>query len=60
MSNLGNKIKAFRTEKGLSQLELGNMLCVSDKTISSWENDRTIPDINFIFQIIYFLPFIFI
>ena len=50
MSNLGNKIKTFRTEKGLSQLELGNMLCVSDKTISSWENDRTIPDINFIFQ----------
>ena len=50
MSNLGNKIKAFRVEKGLSQLELGNMLCVSDKTISSWENDRTIPDINFIFQ----------
>lgn len=50
MKSLGSKIKNLRVEKKLSQLELGNMLCVSDKTISSWENDRTIPDINFIFQ----------
>lgn len=50
MNSLGGKIKAYRVENKLSQLELGDMLCVSDKTISSWENDRTIPDINFIFQ----------
>lgn len=50
MNSLGSKIKAYRVENKLSQLELGDMLCVSDKTISSWENDRTIPDINFIFQ----------
>lgn len=50
MVSLGNKIKIYRIKNKLSQLELGEMLCVSDKTISSWENDRTIPDINFIFQ----------
>lgn len=50
MNSLGSKIKAYRVDNKLSQLELGNMLCVSDKTISSWENDRTIPDIDFIFQ----------
>lgn len=38
-------IKKIRVEHNLTQKELADQLFVSDKTISSWENDRTIPDI---------------
>lgn len=38
-------IKKIRTEHKLTQQDLANQLFVSSKTISSWENDRTIPDI---------------
>lgn len=51
MDSLGKKIKNLRLKNNLSQLELANILCVSDKTISSWENDRTMPDINFVFKL---------
>ncbi len=51
MEDLGSKIKEMRLENKLSQIQLGDMLNVSDKTISSWENDRTIPDINLIFKL---------
>ena len=30
MNSLGSKIKAYRLENKLSQLELGDMFCVSD------------------------------
>ena len=38
-------IKKIRAEHTLTQQDLANQLFVSSKTISSWENDRTIPDI---------------
>lgn len=38
-------IKKIRVEHNLTQKEFADQLFVSDKTISSWENDRTIPDI---------------
>lgn len=43
MKTLGDNIKRLRAESGLSQAELGKLLGVSDKTISSWEVDRTEP-----------------
>ena len=51
MNSLGKKIKELRINNKLSQSELADILNVSDKTISSWENDRTIPDINLIFKL---------
>ena len=51
MNSLGKRIKTMRIQNKLSQMDLANLLYISDKTISSWENDRTIPDINFIFKL---------
>jgi len=51
MLTLGEKIKKIRISNNLKQSELGDMLFVSEKTISSWENNRTIPDLNMIYKI---------
>lgn len=45
---IGKFISALRRAKGLTQRELGDMLYVSDKTISRWENDECTPDLNLI------------
>jgi predicted adenylyl cyclase CyaB len=51
MDTLGKKISKYRIKNNLSQSQLADLLFVSDKTISSWENDRTTPDLNTIFKI---------
>ena len=51
MNSLGEKIKKLRLENNLTQEELADKLYVSNKTISSWECDRTIPDINMLFKL---------
>ena len=51
MTNLGEKIKNIRIANNLKQSELAKMLFVSEKTISSWENNRTVPDLNMIYKI---------
>jgi len=51
MVTLGDKIKKIRISNNLKQSELAEMLFVSEKTISSWENNRTIPDLNMIYKI---------
>ena len=38
-----NKIYTLRCEKGISQKELGEMLGVSNKAVSKWENGDSIP-----------------
>lgn len=43
---LGQKIKKIRKNMGLSQEVLGEILCVSRQTITKWETDTGIPDIN--------------
>lgn len=40
----GNLIKTFRLEKGMTQKELADKLCLSDKTISKWERGLGCPD----------------
>jgi transcriptional regulator with XRE-family HTH domain len=42
----GKKIKNYRLEKNISQLELSTKLLVSRQTISNWENGRTKPDME--------------
>ena len=51
MNTLGEKIKKLREEVNLTQEELANMLYVSNKTISSWEVNRTMPDVNTLFKL---------
>ncbi|EMC2387370.1 helix-turn-helix transcriptional regulator, partial [Enterococcus faecalis] len=36
--NTGEKIRKYRMEKNLSQVELSSILLVSRQTISNWEN----------------------
>lgn len=42
----GNLIKEIRTEKGITQKELAEKLCVSVAAVSKWENGRGFPDIS--------------
>lgn len=44
MTEIGKRIKINRLRKKLTQEELGDLLFVSSKTVSSWEQGRTIPD----------------
>ena len=41
----GRLIRKFRLEAKLTQKQLAEMLMVSDKAVSKWENDKGIPDI---------------
>ena len=43
---LGNQIKHYRNEKGLSQEELAERVYVTRQSISNWENNKNYPDIN--------------
>ena len=53
MSNLkiGNKIKAKRRERNLTQEELASMLGVTKAAVSKWENEESYPDIMLLPQI---------
>ena len=51
MITLGEKIKKIRAINNLTQSELAEIFYVSEKTISSWENNRTTPDLNTIYNI---------
>ena len=43
---IGRRIAALRRKKQLSQAELGKIICVSDKTVSKWEQGHGAPEIN--------------
>jgi len=49
--SLGKRISTLRKERKLSQQELANRLYVADKTISSWEIDRTEPNLEMIIKL---------
>ena len=44
--NFGTRIKELRKSNGLTQKQLAAILKVSEKTILSWELNRTIPKIS--------------
>lgn len=48
MKEIGDKISAKRKEKGWTQRELADKLCVSDKNVSKWECGRGVPDIFYL------------
>lgn len=46
--NFSQLISKARKKKNLTQQELATLINISDKAISSWENERNIPDIEII------------
>lgn len=46
--NIGESIKRFRKLKGMEQKDLASLLGVSNRTISSWETNRTEPKMEMI------------
>lgn len=49
--NMKNRLEELRIEKGISQIELANILEVSRQTISSLENGRYNPSVILAFKI---------
>ena len=46
MAHLGELIAELRQDKGLTQKELGDILCVFSGTISNYENGVHLPDVD--------------
>ena len=46
MAHFGELIAEFRQDKGLTQKERGDILCVSSGTISNYENGVHLPDVD--------------
>ncbi len=42
--SLGATVVALRKEKGMTQLELAEQMGVTDKAVSKWERDLSLPD----------------
>lgn len=40
----GAFVAALRKEKGITQKELSEQLCISDKAVSKWETGVSLPD----------------
>lgn len=49
-----NRIKEYRKKLNLSQIDLGQVLDVSDATVSSWENGRTEPNMEQVLKMAHF------
>lgn len=48
LEKMGSFLSALRKAKGLSQMDLAELLNVSDKTISRWERGKGSPDLSLI------------
>ncbi len=44
----GKTIKELREKRNLTQKELAEKICVSDKTVSKWETEKGLPDVMII------------
>lgn len=42
----GAVLRSLREKKGYTQKQLAERLCVSDKAISKWENEKGLPDVS--------------
>lgn len=45
MDSLGKRIAYFRKKCNMTQLELSNEIGITDKAVSNWERDLSVPDI---------------
>ena len=51
MINIGKRVKEIRIEHGLSQQKFGELLSVSQDTISLWEKGKSLPTTEFLIAI---------
>lgn len=49
---IGEKIKEFRTEKNLSQMQLAKLIGVSQKAIDYWERNINEPKASYIIALV--------
>ena len=52
MVSIGNKIKELRLEKGLSQMQLGKLVGVSQKAVDYWERSVNEPKSSYIIALV--------
>lgn len=52
MEKLGARIKELRLEKGLTQLQLGKLIGVSQKAIDYWERSVNEPKASYIVALV--------
>ena len=50
-SHVAKNITALRLAKGITQIELAQMLNYSDKAVSKWERAESIPDVTVLYRI---------
>ena len=50
-ASIGEKIKEIRLENGLSQSKFGEMLHVSQDTVSLWEKGKALPNTEYVILI---------
>ena len=48
---IGQLLKELRKEKGITQEKLAEMLNVSNRSISRWENGNTLPDFDLLIEL---------
>ena len=48
---IGSFLKELRKEKDITQEELAEALCVSNRSVSRWENGRTLPDFDLLIEL---------
>ncbi len=44
--SFGELVRTLRSEKGMTQLDLARKMGVTDKAVSKWERDLSIPDVG--------------
>lgn len=44
--SFGEMVRTLRSEKGMTQLDLARKMGVTDKAVSKWERDLSIPDVG--------------
>lgn len=50
-SKVGNLIKGLRKEKGLTQIQLADIMNISDRTVSKWERGMGCPDVSLLHEL---------
>lgn len=48
---IGNFLKELRKEKGNTQEEIAEILGISSRSVSRWENGNTMPDLRFLVEL---------
>ncbi len=50
--SIGERIKELRLEKGVSQMQLAKLICVSQKAVDYWERSVNEPKASYIIALV--------